>query len=176
MIRRKQIRTMVEKLLTERGIREAPIPVADIAKSLGAIVCSQSAEDELSGFLYRDKKSASAIIGVNERHHPNRRNFTAAHELGHYLLHDFGDVHVDRQSKIWLRDKASSQGVSLEEMEANLFAAELLMPEHLIKKDIEHQRELSHSDEDMIRELAQEYEVSEHAMTIRLAYLGYMHH
>lgn len=174
MVRRKHIRTLVERLLAEHHIRSAPVGVADLAKSMGVEVQETPAEDDLSGFLYRDRNSNSAIIGVNADHHPNRRNFTAAHELGHYLLHDFDDVHVDRDFKVWLRSEASSQGTDIEEKEANLFAAELLMPARFLKQDVEEIGTIDIMDEEVLQELAAKYGVSTQAMTFRLAYLGYI--
>src|SRR5262249_33767173 len=110
MVRRKHIRVLVHRLLAEHHIRNAPVEVAKIARAMGVDVQETPADDELSGFLYRDAKRRLAIIGVNGDQHANRRNFTAAHELGHYLLHDFDDVHVDRDFKVWLRNETSSQG------------------------------------------------------------------
>src|SRR5580765_6489946 len=107
MVRRKHIRALAERLLTEHDVRKAPVPVKEIAARLGAKVQQQQAAEDLSGFLYRDRKRKLTIIGVNSAHHPNRQNFTAAHELGHFLLHDFNDVHVDRQFKVWLRNETS---------------------------------------------------------------------
>jgi Zn-dependent peptidase ImmA (M78 family) len=146
----------------------------DIADALGAKVKLEPAEDDLSGFLYRDRKKKITIIGVNADHHPNRRNFTAAHELGHFLLHDFDDVHVDRRFKVWLRSETSSQGTDDEEKEANLFAAELLMPARFIAKDIERIGTFDLLDEAVIQEMAERYGVSSQAMTFRLAYLGFV--
>lgn len=174
MVRRKHIRALVQRLLAEHHVRSAPVEVADIAKALGVEVQETPAEDDLSGFLYRDRKRNSAIIGVNADHHPNRRNFTAAHELGHYLLHDFDEVHVDRDFKVWLRNDASSKGTEIEEKEANLFAAELLMPAHFLKQDVEEIGTIDLLDEEVLQDLAAEYGVSTQAMTFRLAYLGYI--
>lgn len=174
MVRRKHVRTLVQRLLAEHHVRSAPVDVVEIAKTLGVEVQETPAEDDLSGFLYRDRKRNSAIIGVNADHHPNRRNFTAAHELGHYLLHDFHDVHVDREFKVWLRDGASSKGTDLEEKEANLFAAELLMPVHFLKRDVEEIGTIDLMDEEVLQELGAKYGVSTQAMTFRLAYLGYL--
>jgi Zn-dependent peptidase ImmA (M78 family) len=84
-IRRRKIEAMVETLLTENGITEAPVPVSQIAKAQGARIFVDSLEGDLSGFLFRDKEQA--VIGVNTKHHPNRQNLTTAHELGHLLLH-----------------------------------------------------------------------------------------
>jgi Zn-dependent peptidase ImmA (M78 family) len=174
MVRRKHIRSMVDRLLTEHRIRSAPVPVAAIAKALGVEVHLAPAENDLSGFLYRDRKRKLTIIGVNADHHPNRQSFTAAHELGHFLLHDFDDVHVDRQFKVWLRNETSSQGTDTEEKEANLFAAELLMPAKFLVNDIEQISAFDLLDEAIIQDLAGRYGVSSQAMTFRLAYLGYV--
>ena len=174
MVRRKHIRSLVERLLTEHHIRAAPVPVAGIAQSLGAEVRLEPADDDLSGFLYRDRKRKRTIIGVNAGHHENRQKFTVAHELGHFLLHDFASVHVDRQFKVWLRSEASSQGTDNDEKEANLFAAELLMPVRFLVKDIEKIGAIDLLEEAVIEELAVRYGVSTQAMTFRLTYLGYV--
>ena len=123
MVRKRHIRSLVLRMLAEQRIRSAPVPVVDV-EVLCAEVRFEPAEDDLSGFLYRDRKRNVAVIGVNADHHPNRQNFTAAHELGHFLLHDFDNIHVDRHFKVWLRNETSSQGTDIEEKEANLFAAE----------------------------------------------------
>jgi Zn-dependent peptidase ImmA (M78 family) len=174
MVRRKHIRSLVERLLSEHRVRSGPVPVTEIANSLGVEVQEESAEEDLSGFLYRDRKRDVAIIGVNADHHPNRQTFTAAHELGHFLLHDFDDVHVDREFKVWLRSEASSRGTDIEEKEANLFAAELLMPARFLQSDVEEIGSFDVLDEDVLKDLADRYGVSTQAMTFRLAYLGYL--
>ena len=174
MVHRKHIRTLVQRLLSQHRVRSAPVDVKELAAALGVEVQETPAEDDLSGFLYRDRKRKSAVIGVNADHHPNRRNFTAAHELGHFLLHDFDDIHVDREFKVWLRSDASSQGTDVEEKEANLFAAELLMPAHFLAHDVEKIGTIDLLDEEVLQELARKYEVSTQAMTFRLGYLGYV--
>lgn len=174
MVRRKHIRSLVERLLTEHRVKSVPVPVDEIAKAIGVEVQRQAADDELSGFLYRDRKRDLAIIGVNADHHPNRQTFTTAHELGHYLLHEFNDIHIDKNFKVWLRNEASSQGTDIEEKEANLFAAELLMPSRFVAKDVEKIGAFDVEDEDVIQELAEKYGVSTQAMSFRLAYLGYL--
>jgi Zn-dependent peptidase ImmA (M78 family) len=172
MVRRKRIRALVQRLLVEHRFRSAPVDVEKIANALGVEVQKSPAEDDLSGFLYRDRKRKSAIIGVNSSHTANRQNFTAAHELGHFLLHDFDEVHVDR---VWLRDGASSQGTDNAEKEANLFAAELLMPARYIARDVEEIGTIDQmTAEDVIEKLSLKYAVSTQAMTFRLAYLGYL--
>ena len=174
MVRRKHIRSLVERLLTEHQVRSAPVPVPDIAKALGVRVQREPAEDELSGFLYRDRSRKTVIIGVNANHYLNRQNFTIAHELGHLLLHEFDKVHVDRHFKVWLRSETSSQGIDNEEMEANLFAAELLMPARFISSEMEKIDTFDLDGGSVLKELSERYVVSTQAMTFWLAYLGYL--
>ncbi|MDI9636216.1 ImmA/IrrE family metallo-endopeptidase [Geitlerinema splendidum] len=115
-----------------------------------------------------------AIIGINDRHPENRQRFTIAHELGHYLLHEQEKLHVDRRFQIQLRDGNSSKGEREEEKEANLFAAELLMPTSFIQQDLAGVEGLDLEDDAAIADLAKKYGVSTQAMTFRLAYLGYI--
>jgi Zn-dependent peptidase ImmA (M78 family) len=174
MVRRKHIRRLTDKLLSRFGIEDAPVPVETIAKSLGAVVHFATASDDLSGFLYRNHKNQTAVIGVNVNHHRNRQLFTIAHELGHFLLHDADDVHVDRNFDVKLRNSASSKGTDTEEKEANLFAAELLMPETLLRSDLQEIEAVDLIEESVLASLAKRYGVSTQAMTFRLGYLGYV--
>src|SRR5262245_38098508 len=139
-IRKKHIRSFVERLLTNHDILSAPVRVENLAKHLGADVRYTPAKETLSGFLLRDNGSGQAVIVVNKTHHENRRRFTIAHELGHLLLHSGQDVFVEGCAesglKVSLRDENSSAGTDVEENEANLFAAELLMPAKFLHEDL----------------------------------------
>jgi Zn-dependent peptidase ImmA (M78 family) len=173
-IRRKYIRELVNRLLAEAYCESAPVDVEQIAKLRNAIVHRQSVEDNFSGYLFRNLQQASAVIGVNSNHHVNRQRFTIGHELGHFLLHAGDKLHIDRQFVMMRRDQQSSEGTNPEEMEANLFAAELLMPERFLVEDIQHLGSLDLLDEERITRLARKYRVSQHAMTIRLTHLGFL--
>jgi len=140
-VRRKFIREVVERLLDENAIKQAPVPAERIAKRLKIEVKFEEAEDDLSGFLFRDPTTKQAIIGVNASHHENRKRFTLAHELGHFILHEGQTVHIDENPKrlpfrINLRDEESAKGSDDDEKEANLFAAELLMPAKFLERDL----------------------------------------
>lgn len=171
-VRRRPIRTLAKRLLKELNIKTAPVDVEQVAANLGVAIRFEPAEDNLSGFLVRDIKNHKAVIGVNETHSQVRQRFTIAHELGHFLLHEGEQLYVDRGVQINLRDEAASQGTILEEKEANLFAAELLMPAHFLKEDL---ADLDTLDLDRdIPKLAEHYKVSTQAMTFRLVYLKYL--
>jgi len=177
VVRRKLIRALAERVLAEQGVRSGPVPVESIARSYGIQVSRQPAEDDLSGFLLRDKRNRRAVIGVNQDHSATRQRFTVGHELGHYLLHDSEPIHVDRANigfQVKRRDALSSDGTDAEEKEANLFAAELLMPARLIEADVARLKEFSLLDEKVLTRLARQYEVSTQAISFRLAYLGFV--
>jgi Zn-dependent peptidase ImmA (M78 family) len=171
-IRRRRIENLIEELLTSYRITEAPVPVERIAKARGARIFHQSLEDDVSGFLYRDNDQS--VIGVNTHHAPVRQNFTTAHELGHLLLHDQEQLHVDHAFRVRLRDDKSSQGVDDDEREANLFAASLLMPRRFLEQDLEGEDYVNLLDDDFLSDLARKYGVSTQALVNRLKNLGYI--
>lgn len=171
-IRRRKIESMIESLLDRHRVDEAPVPVDRIAKAEGARIFYQSLEDNVSGFLYRD--ASQTVIGVNTHHAPVRRNFTTAHELGHFLLHDQEQLHIDHDFRVRLRDDRSSEGTDEAEREANLFAASLLMPRAFLEADLSGQEYVDLLDDDSLRELAHKYGVSTQALAIRLKSLGYI--
>jgi Zn-dependent peptidase ImmA (M78 family) len=151
------------QLLHELKLMRAPVDVRAVASQLGASVVFDELDDDVSGFLLRDKNVMT--IAVNKHHHPNRQRFTLAHECGHLYLH------ADKGDRLWLdktyffRDGSSSQGDQFAEIEANQFAAGLLMPEELIRSNLPHAGPVN--DVDVVR-LAMHFEVSERAMTFRL--------
>src|SRR6266498_3941745 len=151
-----------EKVLKDHGVRRTPINVARIASKHATLV-TRALEDDISGALIPLGEKAWAIL-VNSQHHPNRQRFTIPH--------------ADKQFR--LRDARSSEGSVLEEIQANQFAAELLMPRAMILKAIQRQG-LQHSpaNEEMeekhfdalVSKLAKDFRVSRQAMTIRLSSL-----
>ena len=181
-IRRKFIRDLAEKLLAKHCPTGAPVRVEAIAEHYGIELKLERVDDDLSGFLYRDA-SGPAIIGVNRNHHENRRRFTIAHELGHFLLHEAERVHLDSRADgyaLQLRSPESATGENINEREANLFAAEILMPAKSLEKDLRaHNLDLLDDDENglkILKALAKKYKVSVQALTIRLNNLGYIHY
>jgi Zn-dependent peptidase ImmA (M78 family) len=175
-VRRRKIRFLVKELLEHAGVHAPPVPVDDIARSHGLeLRLSREPASNISGFLFLGGEKP--IVGINAEQHPNRQRFTIAHELGHFLLHGFTpqDLYVDHSFKVLLRDDRSSDGTDETEREANLFAAELLMPIDLLQKDLQDWTQMDiEEDEGFLRELAQRYQVSQQAMMFRLANLAYV--
>lgn len=171
-VRRKHIRDLVNRLLEQHRVVGPPVPVEKIVDTLGLELRRAPAEDDLSGFLYRDRHKNTAAIGVNSTHQANRQRFTIGHELGHFLLHDHEGIHVDRRFEVKLRINRSSEESDDQENEANLFAAELLMPESILKADLAKIEQLDLEDEASLVRLAGKYAVSVQALSFRVANLG----
>ncbi len=150
-------RELVLNIIDEKT--KPPVLVVPIADRLGIEVYNvRGWSDKLSGMIRRDTedggKSGYAIY-VNARHAETRRRFTIAHEIAHYVLHKnlIRDGIVD--------DTLYRSGLSnLIETEANRFAAEILMPTHLIRAAIRKESSIS--------KLAEQFKVSSEAMAIRL--------
>ncbi len=109
--------------------------------------------DELAGALDRDGKT----IFVESADTYARKNFTIAHELGHFKLHK------DMATDIFYRyqvNKPEDADDMERELQANQFAATLLMPEQFI-------RQLWEVTDD-INKLAHIFGVSPEAMRRRL--------
>ncbi len=176
-IRRKRIEDAVNNLISENSIISPPVNLFKIAESLNIEIISKPSEDDLSGFLFRDFAKNQTIIGVNQNHHPNRRRFTIAHEIGHFILHNYEGFHFDSSNENYLlklRKKNSRVTNKEEEREADIFAAQLLMPKEFVIRDVLTLESPDLLFDDNIPKLARKYKVSVRAFTIRLENLGYI--
>lgn len=121
----------------DQGNMMLPIDVERICKFLHInIEKVNSSSDDFVGKVSRDQDN-KGVITLNMLHneYEPRRRFTIAHEIGHFCLHlraYMNQSYIDssetmfRKEDVWNRD----------EQEANAFAAELLMPEALIRPEI----------------------------------------
>jgi Zn-dependent peptidase ImmA (M78 family) len=143
------------------------VPVEKLAYSLGAEVLYSPFEREVSGLLVR--RGTSAVIGVNVGQALVRQRFTIAHEIGHLLLHQHHkeEVHVDTLFRVHLRSSASSTAEDVVEMEANAFAAELLMPKIWLSEEMLNLT-FDLEDSETMKKLAEKYQVSTQAITFRM--------
>lgn len=160
--------TAAAALLREVGITEPPVDPAGIAEAVGVHVVSTKMDRDLSGMLVRD--AGVPAIGVNADHPQSRRRFTIAHELGHWRMHRGRPLIVDSTVRVNFRDPLSASATNREEIEANAFAAALLMPRSWVvaSADVVDAADT----EAMARELARKFRVSPQAMTYRLINLG----
>lgn len=169
--RRSTAERRAHKLLAQLAIGDPPIDVQQIARAVGASVSYQRMGSEISGMTYRDGQRI--IIGLNSAHSLRRQRFTAAHEIGHITLHPGRPVTIDSNVRVNFRDGVSSQATDAEEIEANAFAAALLMPAQAVIAHARHHLELGGRRRDkLINDLAAAFDVSPEAMGYRLINLG----
>lgn len=102
----------------------------------------------LSGFItYEDPTTKShPQIFIERTMSPERKKFTLAHELGHHFLHEGMKLRLDNL------DYSSNGKNTVEESEANYFAATLLMPKELLLKLLEKRKS--------VEEIANYFQVS----------------
>ncbi|MER9370061.1 ImmA/IrrE family metallo-endopeptidase [Mesorhizobium sp. M0518] len=165
--RAQQIRKTALELLRRVHYVGGIVPVDRAAHELGASIRYAPYDGELAGMLIRN--GSESVIAVNSAHHKNRQRFTIAHECGHLCLHS-DKLYVDKNFFVLNRDERSSNADDIKEIEANQFAAELLMPFPNLFRDLRSSK-IDLEDEQQISNVAKLYGVSVQAMTYRVANL-----
>ncbi len=122
-----------ERYLATFGGDEIPVPVGSIAEDLHGLRIEEDDLGECSGMLIPSER----LILVNATEAtsgdtPTRRHrFTIAHELGHWICH----AHGTESAPTYCRSQDVSQDTDRTlEREANVFGAELLMPEAAVRE------------------------------------------
>ena len=149
-----------------KEITTSPLDVYRIAQELGISVKDKKFENEkedLSGVLYKESKTGKWMILLNVSHHPNRKRYTIAHELGHWCLHKHQRSLFE--DKIFFRGGESTKP----EWQANDFASEILIPERDFREKIS-------SGITEVEKLARDFQVSTIALRIRAKKLGMRGH
>lgn len=105
-----------------------------------------------------DEQKKNPKIYINKNIDDQRKVFTLAHELAHHFIHE------GRRFRLDTLDYSSEDKDTLEESEANYFAASLLIPKDLLLYRLEKG--------DSIKQLAEYFEVSLPAIKNRLRWIG----
>jgi Zn-dependent peptidase ImmA (M78 family) len=139
-----------------------PVRVGKLAQDLGLEVVLSGLSPNISGLIEPSQTAkAGFVIKVNKYESDERQRFTIAHELAHYLLHR---DHIKNGviDNVMYRSSLSSK----KETEANKLAADILMPNSFVLKEIS---ELGGKrDEVAAIALARKFRVSTAAMKVRL--------
>jgi Zn-dependent peptidase ImmA (M78 family) len=148
------------EILAECWDGRLPIDPVRIADKFGLKTFSADLDENVSGSLVKRKGSDPEIL-LNKEDSRNRKRFTAAHELGHYVRRS---ERPEEYEYVDYRDERSSNGTAEEERFANGFAANLLMPREVVESLQEERTP------DFL--LAKQFGVSREAMRNRLDNLG----
>ncbi|MGI5238792.1 helix-turn-helix domain-containing protein [Dactylosporangium sp. CA-139066] len=156
-------RDTAEALLATAGIEEPAVPVDQLITDCGIRLLQWDFINHSVDGLVVELDDGPAI-GINKTQSPLRQRFTAAHELGHYLLRHTDRFHVDFGGD--LSPGASGEHPDYDwraERAANDFAANLLMPASMMRAAFARGPD--------IHALAAEFDVSTAAMGFRLTNL-----
>lgn len=123
------------KLLEEIGMDEiTDIPMDIFVSALGATLIKEPL-DRCDGKIIRGHKKTLIKINSNIPYE-ERIRFSIAHEIGHFLLHKKLEVHNETHNTLtWFKDAENQAQMGIQELEANEFASELLMPKKLFIKE-----------------------------------------
>ena len=112
-----------------------PIPVEDMAEHYLGYEIDITDEGLFSdpNFLGGiDFEESKIYVNVSVEDHDGRYAFTVAHEIGHHVLHkeSYLESHTEGEKEILCRDASEKPKI---ELEADRFAAALLMPSDLVQ-------------------------------------------
>ncbi|GHV48070.1 hypothetical protein FACS1894204_12070 [Synergistales bacterium] len=151
-----EAKTAASALLSDtKGLMGAlpPVNLGVICKHLDIEVYTMPC----SSFGAVFSRSPSPCILVNSNLKPGRLRFSIAHELGHFML--------NHRPSFMPADGKYIRGDVRLERQADIFASELLLPEALLRSDLEVSGF-------SVSELAKRYKVSVQAMEIKIRAIG----
>lgn len=159
---------IVQEIIKQVPDLPIPVPIDELAQTLDIIDIKALEAQGFEGGLLTDVNKSEGIILVNQASPSQRRRFTIGHELGHFLCPWHKPLGNDgflcspedmRLSSAHKGERAASM-----EVEANRFAAHLLMPLPHFRKDLRLRKdvEIEH-----ILDLAKRYETSKEATARR---------
>lgn len=154
------IRRQAARLLQNAGVAREPISLRDVVSALNLEVVRVAGEPFSCEAALEPVGDGHRIVLRGESSE-RRRRFTIAHEIGHFVLHAhrLAPERGGRADGTW----------RLQEHEADQFAADLLMPEDLVR-----QAALEHGPD--AARLADRFDVSRQAMQVRLRAMGIAGH
>lgn len=121
------------KLLRAAWGDAIPVDPVAIAREAGLRVLEAELDEKTLGALVKRPQQDPTIL-LNKGDGYNRKRFTCAHELGHFVRRS---EEADEYTTVDLRNDFSASGSDPEEIYANEFAASLLMPEDEVRSLVE---------------------------------------
>ncbi len=152
------------KTLRECGIEDVTeIPLDLLVAGCGATLLETPLKNA-DGRIVHGKYRSIIKINSNIRY-KGRKRFAIAHELGHFKLHRNALIHNDSKSLNWFGEAIKKMKAGKQELEANEFAVELLMPRNLFIKEAKNKR----FSPDLLRSLANRFQTSITSVAFRYA-------
>lgn len=153
------LESLANDILVKNDMLKIPVDLIKIASNNNIDVYYQDLDDNISGAIRYNSELDKFQILLQKKDSERRRRFTLAHELGHFFLDGEklkqDDLHIDYLYR---------QVGYTNEKDIDYFAGALLMDKELLEKLF--------AVNPFIKDLADTFEVSESAMTVRLNVLG----
>ena len=109
-----------------------PIPIEEIAKSAGIKKIEYLNNVPFEGTLIANSNKTEGIIACNDKSNFERKRFTIAHELGHFLI----PTHSNKLTCVASNISYTNQNSFInKEQEANCFASNILLPLPILNKE-----------------------------------------
>lgn len=163
-----EIEEHAREILKAHDLYRIPVDPVVLANHLGIKVNNAKfSEDNLSGLVA--KRGNHIQILVNQSDQGYRKRFTIAHEIGHFLLHlqDKDGEFADHEADLFRMEpgeEVQATAPRQREVEANRFAAALLMDEELVRSQW--------GKVGSMKAMSRLFNVSESAMGYRIGSLG----
>jgi Zn-dependent peptidase ImmA (M78 family) len=151
------IRLQAARLLQSAGVSREPVSLRDVVSALNLEVVQTAGEPFACEAALEQVGDGHQIV-LRGATSEQRRRFTIAHEIGHFVLHPHR-LAPERGGA------SGNTAWQQQEREADQFAAELLMPEDLVREAV-----VLHGPD--AARLADQFGVSRQAMQARLRWLG----
>jgi Zn-dependent peptidase ImmA (M78 family) len=134
---------------------EIPIPLERIAHAVGIVDIIGQTTTSFEGVLVTDDAKSTGSIAYNQASRIERRRFTIAHEIGHFLIPWHGASAQCATADMGVLKSQDTR--KSKEAEANRFAAALLTPTALFTR---HIRQFGSPETEHVLALATRYQVS----------------
>ena len=145
-----------------------PVPIEDVARAVDISSIKAIGAKGFEGGLITDREKSRGVILVNRQNYRQRQRFTIGHELGHFLMPHLPEEGVQFMCTVADMQKSGASKtmdrVTRMEVEANRFAANMLMPARLFRRDLS--RSVA-SGLTVLLHLAEKYDTSKEATARR---------
>jgi Zn-dependent peptidase ImmA (M78 family) len=155
-------------ILDQLPNRTNETPVRELCAQLGIIELREVPLDSIEGAAFFQPEKYEGKILVNSNRSERRKRFTIAHELGHFVCpfhyNANGTGFQCAKKDLYVSKRSAKTEIEIFEAEANLFAAELLMPSNKVLSVL---AENPDPDISVIAELSRFFNVSKEAAARR---------
>lgn len=163
---KREIKNLVNQLLKKHNLLFPPVSLDRILQREDIKYIEKDFEDldleeNVDALIYKDDDIKFIVVNSKAHLYNERKRFSIAHELGHLFLH-FSD---NQKQYVAFRSQILGEN-RIEETEANIFAANLLIPDEMVEQ------EYFEMEVQFLSILAKKFKVSKAAMKLKLDELG----